>query len=402
MIQFGSMSITLLIGAMYGVLFATLLSFGQANRIANRFLALLLIVIALRLLPYIIGYAGYYDAYPWLSFLPYEASLAIGPLLYFYVRSLSSPEQILPARWWLHFLPVLAQLAYYCVVFPQPLAFKNNWNSTIHVPYVVPVEQTLTFASIAIYWFLSFRHYRGYQRWLEQNVSDREDHHIEWLRNFLIALGMTLVFWIAMVVIDRWIEPLDYFQRFPFYAWLQLLAYYLGTEGYRNARHRYPPWQDAETVAASELPAPETLTAAAEPLVEPSTMPSVAARDWQAIASRWRETLASQAYWRDSELTLAKLARKLGTNTSDLSRAINEGLGMNFNELVNRLRVDSVKAQLASPDEKRTVLDLAFEAGFSSKASFNRSFKLYAGTTPTEFRERAITNVVATSQIIKT
>jgi AraC-like DNA-binding protein len=396
MIQFGSMSITLLIGAMYGVLFATLLFFGQVNRIANRFLALLLIVIALRLLPYIIGYAGYYDAYPWLSFLPYEASLAIGPLLYFYVRSLASPEQKLPARWWLHFLPALTQLAYYCAVFPQPLAFKNNWDGTVHVPYVVPVEQTLTFASIAIYWFLSFRHYRGYQRWLEQNVSDREDHHIEWLRNFLIALGMTLVFWIAMVVIDRWIKPLNYFQRFPFYAWLQLLAYYLGTEGYRNARHRYPPWQETETVTASESPMAETLATGAAPLAEPSAMERVATtRDWQAIGSRWRETLAAQAYWRDPELTLAKLARKLGTNTSDLSRAINEGLGMNFNELVNRLRVDSVKAQLAAPDEKRNLLDLAFEAGFSSKASFNRSFRLYAGATPTEFRE------TATSQRLK-
>lgn len=393
MIQFGSMSITLLIGAMYGVLFATLLSFGKANRIANRFLALLLIVIALRLFPYIIGYAGFYDAYPWLSYLPYEASLAIGPLLYFYVRSLSSPGQKLSARWWLHFLPVLAQFVYYCVVFPQPLAFKNHWDDTIHVPYILPVEQSLTFLSIAIYWFLSFRHYRDYQRWLEQNVSDREDHHIEWLRNFLIALGMTLVFWIAMVAIDRWGKPLNYFQRFPFYAWLQLLAYYLGTEGYRNARHRYPSWQEVEEVkeiVVSELPAPDAPATVAAPLALPNaTETVVVTRDWFGMAARWRETLSDQKYWRDPELTLAKLARKLGTNTSDLSRAINEGLGMNFNELVNRLRVDSVKAQLAVPDEKRNLLDLAFDAGFSSKASFNRSFRLYAGVTPTEFRETA-------------
>jgi len=32
----------------------------------------LLTVVALRVLPYIIGFAGFYDAYLWLSYLPFE------------------------------------------------------------------------------------------------------------------------------------------------------------------------------------------------------------------------------------------------------------------------------------------------------------------------------------------
>jgi AraC-like DNA-binding protein len=382
-IQFGPMSITLLIGAMYGLLFATLLWVTKHNRLANRFLALLLVVIAMRLVPYIIGYAGYYDAYPWLSFLPYNASLAIGPLLYFYVRSLSASNAQFSARVLLHFIPVIVQLAYYCAVFPQPLAFKNDWDDNVHVPHIVPVELIATFASIAVYWWLSFRRYLGYQEWLAQNVSDREDHHVEWVRNFLTALGITLVLRIGMAAVHRWVKPLDYFQVFPFYAWLQLLAYYLGTEGYRNARHEYPVWID--------VPIAEVTTPAA-PVESPATMLpaepfSAGLRDWRADGNRWREEVGTAQYWRDAELTLPKLARKLGTNTSDLSRAINEGLGVNFNELINRMRVDSVKSALADPNEMRSLLDIAFDAGFSSKASFNRSFKLYAGVTPTEFRE---------------
>jgi AraC-like DNA-binding protein len=53
------------------------------------------------------------------------------------------------------------------------------------------------------------------------------------------------------------------------------------------------------------------------------------------------------------------------------------------------LRVDAVKAQLVDPAESRDVLDIAFEAGFSSKASFNRSFKLVVGVTPSVFRRSA-------------
>jgi AraC-like DNA-binding protein len=388
MIRFGSMSITLLVGALYGLLFAVLLYWTHRNRAANRFLAMLLVVIALQLLPYIIGYAGFYDAFPWLSYLPYEASLAFGPLLYFYLRSL--PAMPIRASWMWHFLPVAIQVCYYAVIFPFPVEFKNAWDTNIHVPFVLPIEQAATLVSMGVYWWLSFKHYREYQVWLANNVSDREDHHIEWVRNFLIALGLTLLLWIGLVAFERLIAKLNYFQQFPFYVWLAVLSYYLGTEGYRNAGHRYPVWRPGMGVGvgagadAARSPAP---TPAEMPTGVAPSPPQIGrdAIDWQERGNRWREQLLVEEWWRDADLTLASLARKLGTNTSDLSRAINEGLGMNFNELINRLRVDAVKAALlAQPGAN--LLDVAFDAGFSSKASFNRSFKLYAGETPTAWR----------------
>jgi AraC-like DNA-binding protein len=385
MIEFGSMSITLMIGALYGVLFATLLAFSKQNRIANRYLALLLIVIAMRLFPFIIGYAGFFDAFPWLSFLPYDASLAIGPLVYFYVKSLSSADQSWRWRDAIHFVPVIAQLAYYCIIFPRSLTFKNDWNSRIHEPYIVPAVLALTLISIAAYWWFSLRHYRGYQRWLEANVSDREDHRIDWVRNFLIALGVTLVFWVALTAWRYLISPLNYFQVFPFYLWLQILAYYLGTEGYRNAAHKYHAWINSASIGNAQSDEAANAEIADSTINESATSPRLN-RDWHAQAEKLQSRVRTNADWRDPELTLANLARRVGTNTSDLSRTINEGLGMNFNEFINRERVASVKQTLAERSEKN-LLDVALAAGFSSKASFNRSFKLYAGMTPTEFRE---------------
>jgi AraC-like DNA-binding protein len=381
MIRFGSMSIVLMIGALYGCLFAALLWWSRRNRTANRCLALLLLVIALQMLPYIIGYAGFYDAFPWLSFLPCEASLAFGPLLYLYARGLGRPQ--LPPRWGWHVLPVLVQLAYYGAVFVRPLAFKNDWNDAVHVPLVVPLEQLATFTSIAAYWALSFMQYRTYQRWLADSVSDREDHHLDWLRNFLIALGLTLLLWAGLAALQRWVVRLNYFEEFPFYLWFAVLSYILGTEGYRHAGHRYPAWQP--------LPARSGPDPAAE-----------RGRDWAERGRRWRQQVADQGWWRDPELNLQSMARQLGTNSSDLSRAFNEGLGQNFNELVNRMRVEAVQQALAAGGVRRGLLDIAFEAGFSSKASFNRCFKLYAGETPSAFAARhAAAGTPAPSQIIK-
>ncbi len=370
MIQFGSMSITLLVGAMYGLLFAVLLWFTRTNTLANRFLALLLVAIALRMVPYIIGYAGYYDAYPWLSFMPWNVSLALGPLLYFHVHSLSSPA--LPPRLGWHFLPVAIQFAYYAVVFAFPLQAKNAWDDFPHASVIYPIELGATFVSMAAYWWASLKHYRAYQAWLAAHVSQLEEHRISWVRNFLLALAATLLLWIALVLFDRLVAKLNYFHQFPFYVWLGLLVYYLGTEGYRHAAHRYPPW-DVDPQAAV------TVTPNAPSPARPGI-------DWRERGARWHNKLKQEEWWRDPELSLDSLARKLGTNTSDLSRAINEGLGMNFNELVNRLRVDAVQSALRSPEAGSNLLDIAFAAGFSSKASFNRCFKLYTGETPTAFR----------------
>lgn len=374
MIRFGSMSIVLLVGALYGVLVAAMLWWSAKNRLANRFLALLILVIVARLTPYIIGYAGYYDVYPWLSFAPWNFSLAFGPLLFLHVWCLTRP---LPPRWGWHFLPVAIQFLYYSVLFMQPLGFKNDWDTHWQGPVIGPLQTVATFTSLGVYWWLSLKHYRAWQRWLEAHVSDREDQHLEWVRNFLIALGATLIVWMAWTAFEAWVMSLDYFQRFPLYVWLAVLVYYLGTEGLRHARREYSQW----------LPEP----AAANDSVLPTPWPGATDRDWRALGERWRDDLQREGWWRDPNLSLGKLARKLGTNTSHLSRAINEGLGQNFNEMVNRQRVAAVRAVLDAGGDaaQGDLLDIALAAGFSSKASFNRSFKAYSGMTPSEYREQA-------------
>ncbi len=64
MIKFGPWSTILGLAAGFGALIALLLLLPSRNRIANRILAALMLVAVLRLIPYVIGFAGFYDAYP--------------------------------------------------------------------------------------------------------------------------------------------------------------------------------------------------------------------------------------------------------------------------------------------------------------------------------------------------
>jgi hypothetical protein len=152
--SFGPWSTTLAIGAGFGLAVALLLAFTRSNIVANRLLALLLLVFVLKLMPYVLGFAGYYDAYPWLSFAPFNIGLAIGPLLYLHVCRLTSSA--LPRGWSWHLLPGALQFAYRMVMFMQPMEVKDAWNDRIHRDWIDPMETLLELLSFAIYlWRLS-------------------------------------------------------------------------------------------------------------------------------------------------------------------------------------------------------------------------------------------------------
>jgi AraC-like DNA-binding protein len=62
---------------------------------------------------------------------------------------------------------------------------------------------------------------------------------------------------------------------------------------------------------------------------------------------------------------------------------VNQIYGQSFRELLNRCRIDFfVRRVVNGALEDQSILDLAFEAGFSSKSTFNRVFKDHIGMSP--------------------
>lgn len=362
-VKFGMWSTILLLGSLHGLAMAALLLRARRNRLANRFLATLLVGVVLLITPYTIGYAGFYDAWPWLTFAPFFWQWAFGPLLYFHVRQLAIPA--LPPRWWLHFLPAALQGAYYAVLVWLPLDAKWAFAEAVHDPWIEPLQTTGFEVSMAVYLVLAFRRHRAYQHWLRDNSAAREDLRLGDVHGVLVAAATVMLAYLGFDLVDRIVLPLDYFDRFGLYLAFALLVYYLGLQGWRNAERSYPAM----------------LAPLAEPPAEPETAP--ARRDWTAQAQRWASQIADAGWWHEPDLSLADVARRLGTNTQYLSRALNEGLGQSFSEFVNRRRIDAAREALAGDAD---ILAIALDVGFGSKASFNRAFRLYAGCTPSEFR----------------
>ena len=89
----------------------------------------------------------------------------------------------------------------------------------------------------------------------------------------------------------------------------------------------------------------------------------------------------------DTELNLGKLAEAAAIPAKHLSQLINEHYGLNFNDFVNRFRVEEAKRRLLDPAAREfKLLRIAFESGFNSKSVFNGAFRHHTGLSPSEFR----------------
>lgn len=95
--------------------------------------------------------------------------------------------------------------------------------------------------------------------------------------------------------------------------------------------------------------------------------------------------MASEKLYRDPDLCLETLARRVHLSPQQLSELLNSKAGKTLLEFVDEYRIEEAKLLLLD-DTGRKVIDIAFNVGFNSASAFYSSFKKYVGLTPTNYR----------------
>lgn len=90
----------------------------------------------------------------------------------------------------------------------------------------------------------------------------------------------------------------------------------------------------------------------------------------------------------DPNMSVAKLAQRLGLSKEHISQIVNQQFYMNFNQFLNKYRIEEAKKKLRDPGERDfVVLKIAHDVGFNSKSTFNTAFKKFTGISPSQYRE---------------
>ncbi len=118
----------------------------------------------------------------------------------------------------------------------------------------------------------------------------------------------------------------------------------------------------------------------AEPIAEEQTGPS---EEDAAIMARLDHLVETGQLYLDPDLTLSRLARKLGLPVKTLSVAINKVTGENVSRYINARRI---RAACAILERGESVTEAMLGAGFNTKSNFNREFLRITGKTPRAYR----------------
>ncbi|WP_343523935.1 helix-turn-helix domain-containing protein [Pedobacter sp.] len=340
---------------------AFILFVSRNNQHPNRLLAALIVILALWLSDHFMRISGIYRQMPNLYFLPIFYSLAFGPLIWFYVRSLTNSNYKINQKELIHLVPVAFQALLYWVLAFSPYTTKYWFWEHIHKPYTYRLEFDGTWISMVIYLSLSLRLVKDYQIWLADHYSETSKIRLNWLKAVLLALIIVCLQWFIEVVLREFMGI--YFNYDYSVQLLGLLILILGVAGLRQSS------------LAGIVYQPGKREDAAQPF---QTDPL--------ILERLINAMEHDRLFLNPTLTLAEMSAYLKLSPRLVSKHINQGLGLSFIDFVNRYRIDEVKRRLRAGDlTKLTLLAIAQESGFNSKSSFNRIFRDSEGIAPSDF-----------------
>lgn len=223
-----------------------------------------------------------------------------------------------------------------------------------------------------------------------QVVSFADLVSFRWIKNFLLAFLIILIvrslFFILGLLFD-----MEYWDVWWYFLAFSLLFYYIAINGYANsvvARLSF-----SIDIFNNKKPLLLFYKSANNEIHEAEIIEEVNTGNKQSekfISEEWKQKILKavleEKLYEDPELTLPDLAKHLDTNLSILSKMINQGFKMNFNDFINYYRVQAVISKLISGEQKKqTLLGIAYDCGFNSKATFNRAFKKVTLKSPKEY-----------------
>lgn len=315
------------------------LLFKKNKAISDVFLGLLLLSLSTR-----IGKSVFYNFNPQLSKTYLQIGLSacffIGPLLYFFVKSILQNLNDSFAKYSLIFM--LMAISILGFLFP----YKENpgiWRGVIYY-------------SINIQWFvfilLSIYEARPIFRKLLRNRK-QISYQETWILSVICGV---FAIWLSYSL-SRYTSYISGALTFSFSFYISfLLIYYAKNKTLISApdKEKYINKIDGKLV--------------------------------KEIQEKINILFETRKIYTNPDLTLSILAKELNVRPQLLSQFINDNLNKSFTQFINEYRIDEAKRLLKKSTQLK-IDAVGFESGFNSSSTFYSSFKKITGTTPSNYQK---------------
>ncbi len=387
--NFNLYSTPLLVLVSQGILFGILLlaRYKKKGNISDLFLALLVLITCYHRTTYTIGFMDWYDTYRntkinyWLIYL----GLAVGPLIYLYVKSITSSNFVFRKKDWYHFLPVALYVVYRVSIFIYDASlpdFDDSQNGYLmrkwEFNFMGVFWEAVFVAQHLLYLAFTFQLYYRYRAKIQQYFSNTYKLELNWLRNLLFLYAFLFLYSVLQQLVDVSVFELSWIQKWWYQFFSALVVIYIAIKGYFTDTTMLSNVNFDFNGGPSEIDALTGSHRNKNLTLHPDEISDQ--------IEFLKEYMDDKKPYLNPDLNLVDLAQELNLSRAKLSAIINAGFSKNFNDFVNEYRVNAFKAALAEgKQEKLSLLGIAYECGFNSKATFNRVFKKFTHNSPTEY-----------------
>lgn len=353
----------------------------REERLSDTMLGWVMFLLSQEIQDYTFGFAGINFLWNEMNGFPRGVALLFGPAVYFYLKSQVNRQFKFAKQHLIHLIPWATFFIFGLTVFVQGKYAIQTYQESSLNHYVGYLHFAIMVSSFAYYYYQSIVLYKSYRKWAVSQFSDVEVISFTWFRNLIYFMIAGLVFKVTMNVID-YVYDLPFYQDWWWNLGTVIIIFYVGIWGYSQPQPTQINFVKKEELPTEEFPS-ET---------EGDTQP-IFTDEHELLKRKIQEAMMEQRAYLDANLTLNELAKHLKTNSSALSSIINQHFGKNFNDFVNEYRVEAFKENVTKVgNQNYTLLAVALDCGFNSKATFNRAFKKFTGTSPREYVNEKTSN----------
>ena len=398
------MHIALLFSCLVGVFLSfILLFFNKGYRTVNKYLGGFFFFISLFILSQYSGLYGNSEVFAAVfASAPTPFVFLIGPLSFFYIRSVIRDDTRLSKTDYLHFLLFLVQfigmIPYYFSSWIYKISvakvlLSNDWhvtNLSLNVIFVSPINSFLRPLHILLYlllgWYLLYVYYKKIPR---VTIPINQAQIVRrWLMAFMSVFTLFLIIYCLITVnLLKYNTRQEFQENSPILMFIGSLSFVtlnFITLLFPQILYGLPRIVALKEVAALGSTSEDVIAMKVEESVtEPNPVWS------QSIEEKLSDLYKNATPWTDKNFSIATLAITLNIPEHHLRYYFNHELKQSFPEYRNHLRVEHVKRLLLEGQlEHLSMEGIGALAGFPSKSTFFAVFKKETGMTPKEFLER--------------
>ncbi len=367
-----SLTIAFIFPFMWGITF--LLS-GLKNQSSRVYLFFLMIVASFAYMMTFFKFEGYINIYA--NLFPYQAGtvFSLFPLMYCYVKSLTSEKEIKKMAIYLHFIPSI--FVFVTVLVMQRIMVQKEYeidfvrflldkDVEIRSNFVIgktvyDIYKKLFIIISMIYVVAQANIVRKHYIKVRDLFSEDDKSELRWIKGIGVIFIVMIVFFVIIHILENnQVEAQNGLIGIS-YLTFGLFFWYLGLNGFRQKE----VYNVSEVAQADEFKAEAKIS-----------------------KSKIENYLLRTKAYQNQNISVFDMCYHFHTNRTYLSDAIKLNFNTNFRGLINHYRTEDAKKAIDENVANNIDFDLeniSTNAGFSSYSTFFRVFRAETGITPSDY-----------------